>query len=55
LGLIRRIEAAGAIFVREGGSHTVYQNPRTGLLLSVPRHREISEKLARTIIREAKK
>jgi len=53
--LIRAIQEHGAVFVREGGEHTIYQNPRTGLLLSVPRHRTIPEGLSRRLIRDAKR
>ena len=53
--LIRRIVELGAEFVREGGEHTYYKNPRTGYGLSVPRHREIIEPLAKKLIRDAGK
>ena len=45
--LLRRIERAGAVFVREGGSHTASK------LIAVPRHREINEHTARAIVRDA--
>ncbi|HEY8089604.1 MAG TPA: type II toxin-antitoxin system HicA family toxin [Polyangiaceae bacterium] len=53
--LVRQIIALGAVFVREGGGHSIYQNPRTGQLIPVPRHVEIAEVLARKIIRDAAK
>lgn len=53
--LVRRILTLGAVYVREGGEHSIYQNPRTGMLLAVPRHREIGEDLARKIIRDARR
>ena len=53
--MIRRIVELGAEFVREGGEHTYYKNPRTGYGLSVPRHREIIEPLAKKLIRDAGK
>ncbi|MDR2674576.1 MAG: type II toxin-antitoxin system HicA family toxin [Opitutaceae bacterium] len=52
LDLIARIQAAGAVFIRHGGRHDWYQNPRTLASQPVPRHREINEMLARSIIRK---
>jgi predicted RNA binding protein YcfA (HicA-like mRNA interferase family) len=49
--LIRTIEGFGCEFVRHGGNHDWYRNPRTGALQPVPRHREIGEGLARHIIK----
>jgi len=46
---------SGAELVREGGSHTIYRNGRTGVLIPVPRHAEIGETLARKIVRDAKR
>jgi predicted RNA binding protein YcfA (HicA-like mRNA interferase family) len=48
-GLIRHLEKCGCIFVREGGNHTIYKNPRTGKMTSIPRHREIKEFLEKKI------
>lgn len=52
--LIRRITDLGAVWLREGGSHTLYKNPRTGLHIAVPRHAEINDHTARSIIRDAR-
>jgi len=49
--LIRKIEAAGCVFVRHGGKHDWYENPNTGVAQPIPRHREISDSLARHIIK----
>jgi predicted RNA binding protein YcfA (HicA-like mRNA interferase family) len=43
--LIRHLERHGCLFVREGGSHTIYKNPANGAFSSVPRHREVKESL----------
>jgi mRNA interferase HicA len=51
--VIRRITELGAVFVREGGGHTVYKNPRTGVALVVPRHSEVSEGVSRRLVRDA--
>lgn len=53
--LIRQIVALGAVFVREGGNHSLYKNARTGDAISVPRHTEIKEHLARKIIKDAER
>lgn len=50
--LIRKIEAAGAVFIRHGGKHDWYQNPKTKVAQPVPRHTEINEMLARSIVRK---
>src|SRR5437870_7540198 len=44
--LIRKLEEGGCAFVRHGGKHDWYRNPKTGV---VPRHREIKEFLAEHI------
>jgi mRNA interferase HicA len=38
--------------LREGHRHSVYVDPRTGKVSTVPRHREINELLAQKICRE---
>ncbi len=50
--LIRKIEEAGAVFIRHGGKHDWYQNPRTKVAQPIPRHNEINEMLARSIVRK---
>jgi predicted RNA binding protein YcfA (HicA-like mRNA interferase family) len=50
--LIREIEKSGCIFLRHGGRHDWYHNPRTRASQPVPRHREIKEHLARHILRK---
>lgn len=51
--LIKRIEACGAVFVREGSDHTVYRSALTGRIFTVPRHREIDKHTANGILKEA--
>ncbi|MCB9592819.1 MAG: type II toxin-antitoxin system HicA family toxin [Sandaracinaceae bacterium] len=51
--LIKRLTSLGATFVHEGGKHTVYRNPSTGMLLAVPRHTEIGDGLAQRLLRDA--
>jgi len=50
--LIRHLETHGCVFLREGGSHTVYVNRLSGKVSTVPRHREINDFLARKICRD---
>lgn len=50
--LIQKLTAMGCVFIRHGGKHDWYQNPRTGMCQPVPRHREIKEFLARSIIKK---
>jgi len=50
--LVRQLEQAGCVLIRHGHRHDWYQNPDTGACQPVPRHREISEHLARHILRK---
>lgn len=50
--LICRIEEEGAVFVRHGGDHDWYRNVISGAMASVPRHREINEYTAKSIIKK---
>ena len=50
--LIRKIEEIGCRLIRHGGKHDWYQNPSTGMAQPVPRHREIGEFLARSILKK---
>ncbi|MBQ0033490.1 MAG: addiction module toxin, HicA family [bacterium] len=52
LDLIRTIEDNSAVFVRHGSRHDWYRNVITGHCEAVPRHREIDERLAWSIIRK---
>jgi predicted RNA binding protein YcfA (HicA-like mRNA interferase family) len=50
--LVRKLEDGGAVFIRHGGKHDWYQNPQTKVSQPVPRHTEINEMLARSIIKK---
>lgn len=52
LDLIRKLEEQGCRFIRHGGRHDWYQNPQTKMCQPVPRHREIKEFLARSILKK---
>jgi predicted RNA binding protein YcfA (HicA-like mRNA interferase family) len=47
--LVRELENMGCVFIRHGGKHDWYQNPKTKVSQPVPRHREINDNLARHI------
>ena len=49
--LIRHIEEHGCEFLREGANHTVYANRKERKVTTIPRHREIDEKLSKKICR----
>ncbi len=51
LKLIKELEGLGCVFIRHGGEHDWYRNPRTGESQPIPRHREIKERLAQNIIK----
>jgi predicted RNA binding protein YcfA (HicA-like mRNA interferase family) len=51
--LLRRSRECGTEPIREGGSHSIFRNPRIGLLAPVPRHTEVNDRLADKIIRDA--
>jgi mRNA interferase HicA len=52
--LLKEIEKLGCVFIRHGGKHDWYKNPRTKESQPVPRHNEIKERLARNIIKKLK-
>ncbi len=52
LDLIRELEEQGCVFIRHGGRHDWYQNPHTKACQPIPRHREIKEFLARSILKK---
>ena len=45
----------GAIFIRHGKKHDIYENPRTHEYTQIPRHNEINEYTARDIIKKLSK
>ena len=51
LDLIRKIGGNGCVLIRRGARHDWYQNSKTGVCQPIPRHREISEPLAKHIIK----
>lgn len=49
--LERRLRIAGCYLKREGASHSLWINPRNGIIEAVPRHVEIKEPLAKKILK----
>jgi hypothetical protein len=49
--LEKRLRIAGCFLKREGSSHSLWINPKTGIIEAVPRHLEIKEPLARKILK----
>jgi mRNA interferase HicA len=50
--LVRKLDEEGCLFIRHGGNHDWYRNPKTGVSQPVPRHREINEFLAKHILKK---
>jgi mRNA interferase HicA len=50
--LIRHLERHGCELLREGGNHSVYVNRARARTSTVPRHREINDRLTRKICRD---
>ena len=50
--LIKKIEELGAVVIRHGGRHDWYHHPESKVSQPVPRHQEINEFLARSIIKK---
>lgn len=49
--LLKQLRRNGCYLKREGRSHSLWCNPKTGHVEAVPRHTEIPDKLAKKIIR----
>ncbi len=50
--LVKYLENNGCIFVREGGSHSLYRNLSNGNISTVPRHPDIKEILCCKICKD---
>jgi len=49
--LEKRLRRAGCYLKREEANHSLWTNPRTGIVEALPRHDEIKEPLAKSILR----
>lgn len=50
--LERRLRIAGCYLKREGKSHSLWINPKNGVIEAVPHHTEIKEPLAKKILKD---
>jgi len=50
--LLEKVNETGAIFVRHGSKHDIYENPRTHEYTQIPRHSDINDYTARDIIKK---
>jgi hypothetical protein len=53
--LLAKIAELGAVFIRHGKKHDIYENSRTHELTQVPRHSDINEYTANGIIKKMSK
>ena len=49
--LEKKLRKAGCYLKREGASHSLWINPKTGITEAIPRHTEIKELLAKKILK----
>ena len=49
--VLRHLRHHGCHLKREGGSHSLWTNPRTGAVEAIPRHNELSDQLVRRVCR----
>ncbi|MCH8966706.1 MAG: type II toxin-antitoxin system HicA family toxin [Planctomycetes bacterium] len=47
--LLRHLRKNGCVLKREGARHSLWMNPRTGAVETIPRHNEIADRLAKRI------
>jgi predicted RNA binding protein YcfA (HicA-like mRNA interferase family) len=50
--LLRHLRDCGCRFVREGGDHSIWENPANSRRTAIPRHREIPDFTAKRICRQ---
>jgi mRNA interferase HicA len=50
--LLKKLAEMGCELIRHGGNHDWYQNKTTKVCQPVPRHREINENLAKSILKK---
>lgn len=46
-----QVKNSRMLFKREGASHSIWINPKNGIIEAVPRHNEIKEPLAKKILK----
>ena len=50
--ILKQAKEYGAILLRHGKKHDIYENPRTHEYISIPRHSDINEYTARDILKK---
>lgn len=50
--LIKHLNKNGCYLLREGGNHSVYFNPGSGRISTIPRHQEIKQFTAEKICKD---
>lgn len=50
--LIKHLRKYGCVFIREGGSHSIWYNTLTGRTSTVPRHKEINIHTGKNICKD---
>ena len=53
--LLKEISLLGAVFIRHGRKHDIYENPHTHRLTQVPRHPKINDNTAKDIMKRLSK
>ena len=49
--LERKLRIGGCYLKREGSSHSLWVNPKNGVVEAIPRHKEIKEPLAKKVLK----
>ena len=49
--LEKKLRVAGCYLKREGASHSIWINPKTGITETVPRHTEVKGNLSKKILK----
>jgi predicted RNA binding protein YcfA (HicA-like mRNA interferase family) len=49
---LRELTKAGCVFVRPGGRHDLWMNPKNGRKAAVPRHVEVKNTTAAQIVKD---
>jgi len=50
--LLKHLRRNGCYLKQEGGSHSLWCNPRTGWIEAVPRHTEVANRLAHKVCKQ---
>jgi len=53
--VLEKVKEHGAIFIRHGKKHDIFENPRTHEYAAIPRHTEINEYTVKDIFKKLSK